>query len=65
MPRSFNSHRRRIASIHDALASARHRLAARDAAILDEQIAVAEIAAPTGDESERGAWIERRFREAC
>ena len=45
-----------------ALSSARARLAARDAAILHAQITLAEIAAPTGEEHERGAFVARRFR---
>ncbi|SRR5579883_318707 len=47
--------------VHHALADARARLAARDAAVLRTQIAVSEIAAPTGDEGERGAWVARRM----
>src|SRR5256885_7254336 len=43
-----------------ALSSARARLAARDAAILHAQITLAEIAAPTGEEHERGAFVARR-----
>lgn len=50
-----------IASTHRALAPSHSRLAAHDAAIIRSQIAVAQIAAPTGEESERGAWIARRF----
>jgi acetylornithine deacetylase/succinyl-diaminopimelate desuccinylase-like protein len=49
--------------IYDALAGARQRLAARDAAVLRTQIAVSEIAAPTGDERQRGAWVAHRFAE--
>ncbi|HVX41203.1 MAG TPA: M20/M25/M40 family metallo-hydrolase [Gemmatimonadaceae bacterium] len=45
------------------LAPARARLAARDDAILRSQIAVAQIAAPTGEEQERGGWISRRFHD--
>jgi tripeptide aminopeptidase len=44
------------------VADARAALAARDAETLDAQIAVSEIAAPTGEESERGEWIAARFR---
>jgi tripeptide aminopeptidase len=64
MLRPFGNRPPLVAALHAALGDARRRLAARDAAIVDEQIAVAEIAAPTGDESERGAWIEQRFRQA-
>jgi tripeptide aminopeptidase len=49
------------ARIHAALADARDRLVASDGAILRSQIAVSEIAAPTGAEGERGAWVARRF----
>lgn len=45
-----------------ALASARARLAARDEAIVHAQITLAEIAAPTGEEEERGAFVAERFR---
>jgi tripeptide aminopeptidase len=46
---------------HRALAPSHARLAAHDDAILRSQIAVAQIAAPTGDEGERGQWVARRF----
>src|SRR5439155_8219980 len=52
-----------VAATHRSLATARARLAARDDAILRTQIAVAQIAAPTGEEHERAQWIERRFRD--
>src|SRR5690349_24676248 len=45
-----------------ALAAARARLASRDDAILRAQITLAEIAAPTGEEQERGAFVASRFR---
>lgn len=48
---------------HRTLAAAHARLAARDDAILRTQIAVAQIAAPTGEEHERGEWVARRFRD--
>ena len=47
--------------VHAVLAPSRARLRARDAEIVRTQVAVSEIAAPTGDESLRGEWIERRF----
>ena len=47
--------------IHAALAPACERLAGRDGAIIRTQIAVSQIAAPTGNEGRRGAWIARRF----
>jgi acetylornithine deacetylase/succinyl-diaminopimelate desuccinylase-like protein len=50
-------------STHRSLAASRARLAAHDDAIVRSQIAVAQIAAPTGEEHERGGWIARRFRD--
>lgn len=44
-----------------ALAPARARLAGRDDAIVHAQITLAEIAAPTGEEQERGAFVASRF----
>lgn len=52
-----------LARTHSALSSSHARLAARDEDIVRTQIAVAQIAAPTGDEGERGRWISRRFAE--
>ena len=43
------------------MSSARLRLAARDTSIVAMQVALSEIAAPTGDEAARGAWVARRF----
>lgn len=50
-------------STYRSLAASRARLAAHDDAILRSQIAVAQIAAPTGEEQERAGWITRRFRD--
>jgi tripeptide aminopeptidase len=50
------------ARAHAALADARARLVATDGAILQAQVAVSEIAAPTGDEGERASWVAQRFR---
>ena len=50
-------------STYRALAASRARLAAHDDAIVRSQIAVAQIAAPTGEEDERAGWITRRFRD--
>lgn len=50
------------AATHRALAGARARLSARDDMIVHAQITLAEIAAPTGEEQERGAHVARRFR---
>src|SRR4051812_47227266 len=51
------------ASTHRSLGPAHARLAARDDAILRSQIALAQIAAPTGEEQERGAWVARRYAD--
>jgi tripeptide aminopeptidase len=45
----------------ERLRHARLRLASRDQDIVREQIAVSEIAAPTGEEHERATWVARRF----
>jgi hypothetical protein len=50
-------------AVHRRLAPARARLAARDDAIVRSQITIAQIAAPTGEEHERGSWVSRRFRD--
>jgi tripeptide aminopeptidase len=49
------------AETHCRLADAHHRMMARDAAIVRSQVAVSEIAAPTGEEQRRAAWIAKRF----
>src|SRR5215212_12134641 len=48
---------------HRSLSPAHARLAAHDDAIIRTQITVAQIAAPTGEEQERGGWVSRRFRD--
>jgi tripeptide aminopeptidase len=53
--------RSQTARIHEALGEARARLAARDAEIVRAQVAVSQIAAPTGEESRRAAWVARQF----
>ena len=53
----------RTARTHSALAAAHDRLRARDDGIVRTQIALTQIAAPTGDERARGAWVAQRFRE--
>ncbi len=47
-----------------ALAAVRARLAATDAAVVADQVAVTEIAAPTGDEGPRARWVADRLRAA-
>lgn len=47
----------------DALSNARRQLALRDEATVRTQIAVSEIAAPTGEEHARGMWMAERFRQ--
>lgn len=49
------------ARVHAALEPSRARLRARDAAILRTQVVVSEIAAPTGEEGQRGAWVASRL----
>ena len=51
------------AQMHRSLAPAHARLAAHDDAIIRTQIAVAQIAAPTGEEQERAGWVARRFHD--
>ena len=46
---------------HQALDAARERLAARDSSIVAMQVALSEIAAPTGEEGARGAWVARHL----
>jgi acetylornithine deacetylase/succinyl-diaminopimelate desuccinylase-like protein len=50
------------AATHASLAPFRDHLARRNAEVVATQIAVTEIAAPTGEEGARGAWIAERFR---
>lgn len=47
---------------HRALAPAHARIAARDPATIRTQVAVSQIAAPTGDERDRAEWFARRLR---
>jgi acetylornithine deacetylase/succinyl-diaminopimelate desuccinylase-like protein len=63
-PLSARSSRANLDSVATfrALASARARLAARDESIVHAQITLAEIAAPTGEEAERAAFVADRFR---
>ncbi|HET9013039.1 MAG TPA: M20/M25/M40 family metallo-hydrolase, partial [Gemmatimonadaceae bacterium] len=51
----------RTARLHAALADARAGLASRDEAIVRTQVTVSQIAAPTGDERRRGAWVAERL----
>jgi acetylornithine deacetylase/succinyl-diaminopimelate desuccinylase-like protein len=46
-----------------AVQAARARLAASGPAVLEEQLRIVRIPAPSLDETERGAYLERRFRE--
>jgi acetylornithine deacetylase/succinyl-diaminopimelate desuccinylase-like protein len=52
----------RTVQTHRALSPAHSRIAARDSATLRTQVAVSQIAAPTGDERERGEWVAQRLR---
>ena len=49
------------ARTHRALALAHARIAERDSATIRTQIAVSQIAAPTGDEHERAVWVATRL----
>ncbi len=49
------------AATNRLLVQSHSRLAVADAALVRSQIAIAQIPAPTGGESERGAWIAQRF----
>ncbi|MFL5577337.1 MAG: M20/M25/M40 family metallo-hydrolase [Gemmatimonadaceae bacterium] len=51
----------RTARAHDALRHARDRLAGRDDEIVGAQVALTQIAAPTGQEERRAAWVAQRF----
>ncbi len=46
-----------------ALAGVRAQLAAADAEVVRTQVAVSQVAAPTGDEGRRAAWVRDRFAE--
>jgi tripeptide aminopeptidase len=46
---------------HHALRQARLQLTSRDQAIVGDQVAISEIAAPTGEEIDRARWVVRRF----
>src|SRR3954469_5938307 len=50
------------ATLFDRLAPARARLTANDERLLATQIALCEIPAPTGEESEGGLSVAARFR---
>lgn len=47
--------------MHETLAAARVALEPHERRLIDTQVAVAQIAAPTGDESDRARWIAARF----
>ena len=49
-------------TVFDRLARARAQLATADARLIDTQIALSQIPAPTGDEAARGAAVAERFR---
>lgn len=53
-----------VASIFARLAPARARLAANDGRLLETQVEIAEIPAPSGAESARGELVASRFRSA-
>ncbi|MBC7788754.1 MAG: M20/M25/M40 family metallo-hydrolase [Anaerolineae bacterium] len=45
-----------------SMVEARQRIDAQHHQIVQQQIAISEIAAPTGEEGDRGEWIAQRFR---
>jgi len=45
-----------------AVVQARERIITRHPEIMRQQVAISEIAAPTGEEGDRGEWMARRFR---
>jgi len=52
----------RTTRTHRALASSHARITARDPATIRTQIAVSQIAAPTGDERRRAEWVAARLQ---
>jgi tripeptide aminopeptidase len=56
-----NSSTLSVSRLHAALSACRQRIAAADARIVEAQVAVTEIPAPTGEEAARAAWVVRRF----
>jgi acetylornithine deacetylase/succinyl-diaminopimelate desuccinylase-like protein len=50
-----------IFDTHRRLAAARTQLLQRDEELIGRQIAIAQIAAPTGDEGDRAAWLAAQF----
>ncbi len=62
MPVDHTASDREHAALMSQLAPALARLAAADESLLATQIAVSEIAAPTGGEQARGAFVANRFR---
>ncbi|MCU0626839.1 MAG: M20/M25/M40 family metallo-hydrolase, partial [Gemmatimonadaceae bacterium] len=63
LPVPAGAARRSPSALREALAGARAHLVARNARIVEWQEAVTRIAAPTGQEQARGAWMAARFRE--
>src|SRR3954471_12712585 len=48
-------------AVTDFLAAARSALAPYEGHLMETQVAVAQIAAPTGDESDRAHWLAARL----
>ena len=63
LPRVRDSSRSLTQRTYEALAPAHHRLRACDARIVDSQVAITEIAAPTGEEHARARHIARSFTD--
>jgi acetylornithine deacetylase/succinyl-diaminopimelate desuccinylase-like protein len=49
------------ATVHARLADTRAAVAAGEGRLIETQVAVAQIAAPTGDEADRARWLSDRF----
>src|SRR5688500_619376 len=53
-----------IRSLTGTLAPLFRRIHDADAGVIDDQIAIARVAAPTGEETARAEWMVRRLRAA-
>jgi tripeptide aminopeptidase len=55
------AHPAEATAVQAQLDAARAMLAHRDAPLMETQVAIAQIASPTGDESDRAHWVAARF----
>ena len=53
-----------VRALAESLDPAFRRIQERDDALIEDQIAIAEVPAPTGEEGARGIWMARRLRSA-